>query len=107
MIPGVSIARRHSDILPVLGQSRTSSLVWHRVSKVFPVSVKRKLLFLQKRSTMKCSCCKKFTHVAMKCVHCEKTFCLEHRLPEIHACPLQKVEKIKLEKVVAEKVQKI
>lgn len=56
---------------------------------------------------MKCSCCKKSTHIGVKCVHCEKTFCLEHRLPEIHQCPDQKVEKVALEKVVAEKVQKI
>ncbi len=78
-----------------------------RAGAANPASVKRKLLFLQKRNEMKCSCCKKFTHIGVKCVHCEKTFCLEHRLPEIHACPNQVVEKVKLEKVVAEKVQKI
>lgn len=56
---------------------------------------------------MKCSCCKKQTHIGVKCNHCEKTFCLEHRLPEIHSCPNQKIEKVKLEKVVAPKVDKI
>lgn len=56
---------------------------------------------------MKCSCCKKQTHIPLKCNHCEKMFCLEHRLPEIHKCPSAKFEKVELIKLVPEKLVKV
>jgi hypothetical protein len=55
---------------------------------------------------MKCSYCKKKTHLEFKCI-CSKTFCVHCQLPEIHKCEVKKDAKIVLEKVVADKVAKI
>jgi len=55
---------------------------------------------------MRCSCCKKKTHLEFKCA-CEKTFCVSCQLPEVHKCDVKRDVKIVLEKVVADKVEKI
>lgn len=55
---------------------------------------------------MRCSCCKKKTHLEFKCA-CEKTFCVTCQLPEVHKCETKRDVKIVLEKVVADKVAKI
>jgi hypothetical protein len=60
----------------------------------------------QRRRRMKCSCCKKKTHLEFKC-SCEKVFCVSCQLPEAHKCEAKRDVKIVLEKVVAEKVVKI
>ncbi|UCD95856.1 MAG: hypothetical protein JSV35_04945 [Candidatus Bathyarchaeota archaeon] len=36
---------------------------------------------------MKCSSCDLETYMPFKCPYCEQYFCVEHRLPENHACP--------------------
>jgi predicted nucleic acid binding AN1-type Zn finger protein len=54
---------------------------------------------------MKCSCCKKKSHLEFKC-KCGGVYCARCRTPEVHTCSV-KPEPVKLEKVVAEKVQKI
>lgn len=55
---------------------------------------------------MKCEHCKKKTHLEFKC-NCQKVFCVHCRTPEVHCCTEPKVQKVELEKVVAEKVKKI
>jgi hypothetical protein len=55
----------------------------------------------------KCSVCKKKVPLATR-FHCgcdkDKMFCIQHRYPEEHACT-KAVEKIKLDKVVADKLK--
>jgi len=55
----------------------------------------------------KCSVCKKKVPLATR-FHCgcdkDKMFCTQHRYPEEHACTKEK-EKVKLEKVVADKLK--
>ncbi len=41
------------------------------------------------------------------CRFCVKIYCLKHRTPEDHACPADLKEKIQLDKVEAQKVDKI
>ena len=55
---------------------------------------------------MKCACCKKKSHIEFKC-QCEKTFCVQCRLPEIHKCPVYKSAPVVLIKVEASKVEKL
>ena len=55
---------------------------------------------------MKCSCCKKKTHVEFTCA-CGIVVCLNCRLPEVHGCVVKEKEKVVLVKVVADKVIKI
>ena len=55
---------------------------------------------------MKCEHCKKKTHLEFKCT-CQKVLCVYCRTPEAHSCTEPKVEKVVLEKVVAEKIKKI
>ncbi len=55
---------------------------------------------------MRCSCCKKKTHLEFKC-SCEKVFCVTCQLPEVHKCEVKRDVKIVLDKVIAEKVEKI
>lgn len=55
---------------------------------------------------MKCSHCKKKTHLEFKCP-CGQVCCVACRTPEVHGCQNKYGEKVLLEKVVAEKVQKI
>jgi hypothetical protein len=54
---------------------------------------------------MKCSCCKKKSHLEFKC-KCGGVYCTVCRTPEVHGCSV-KPEPVKLVKVVAEKVDKI
>lgn len=56
--------------------------------------------------TLKCDCCKKKTHLEFGCT-CNRIFCVHCRTPEVHNCTKKKEEKVVLEKVVAEKVEKI
>lgn len=55
----------------------------------------------------KCSVCKKKVPLATR-FHCgcdkDKMFCIQHRYPEEHACT-KAVEKVKLDKVVADKLK--
>ena len=56
---------------------------------------------------MRCaSCKKKVGSVSFTCL-CEHSFCVACRLPEVHACPVKRDEKVVLPKVVAAKVEKI
>jgi hypothetical protein len=55
---------------------------------------------------MKCDQCKKRTHLEFKCP-CGKTCCVACRTPEVHGCTEKYGVKIVLEKVVAEKIEKI
>lgn len=55
---------------------------------------------------MKCSCCKRKSHLEFKCA-CGGVYCTVCRTPEVHGCKSREGEKVKLVKVVAEKVQKI
>ena len=55
---------------------------------------------------MKCSCCKKKSHLEFKC-KCGGVYCTVCRTPEVHGCSTKQGEPVKLEKVVAEKVVKI
>jgi hypothetical protein len=55
---------------------------------------------------MKCSCCKKKTHLDFKCA-CGAVVCMTCRLPEVHGCTVKEGQKVDLPKVVAEKVSKI
>lgn len=54
----------------------------------------------------KCDCCKKKTHLEFPC-GCQKVFCVACRTPEVHKCTDKKDSKVILEKVVAEKLEKI
>ena len=55
---------------------------------------------------MKCSHCKKKTHLEFKC-NCEGVFCVSCRVPEVHVCSNIVVKPVALEKVVQDKVVKI
>ena len=55
---------------------------------------------------MKCSHCKKKSHLEFKC-QCEKVFCIHCRLPEVHVCLNYVSKPVDLVAVVAPKVQKI
>jgi hypothetical protein len=55
---------------------------------------------------MKCDHCKKKTHLEFKCA-CGQKCCVVCRTPEVHGCTEKYGVKVVLEKVVAEKVQKI
>ena len=55
---------------------------------------------------MKCSNCKKKSHLEFACV-CDKTFCVSCRTPEVHHCAVYVPAKVVLEKVVEPKVDKI
>ena len=55
---------------------------------------------------MRCSCCKKKTHLEFKC-ECGAVVCMACRLPEIHGCTVKENQPVVLVKVVAEKVVKI
>jgi len=62
-----------------------------------------------KKASNKCSVCNKRVPLAtqFKCgCDSQKMFCINHRYPEEHSCSKEK-EKIKLEKVVADKLQRI
>lgn len=65
-----------------------------------------------KSLSQRCSCCKKKKIIMVTC-SCKKSYCLECRLPEVHSCKYDYVEKGKLKLlkdnpiVVAEKVIKI
>jgi predicted nucleic acid binding AN1-type Zn finger protein len=65
-----------------------------------------KSLLKQRKRRMKCSYCKKKSHLEFKCA-CEKVFCVACQLPEAHKCEAKRDAKIVLEKVVADKVAKI
>jgi hypothetical protein len=54
----------------------------------------------------RCTCCKKKTHLELKC-KCEKMFCSACLLPEVHTCTHVSKDKIELVKVEAAKVEKI
>jgi len=56
---------------------------------------------------MKCKQCKKkLGAVTFPCA-CEGVYCVQCRLPEVHACPVKVVKEVVLPKVVAPKVQQI
>jgi predicted nucleic acid binding AN1-type Zn finger protein len=55
---------------------------------------------------MKCSFCKKRTHLEFKC-DCKHAFCVACRTPEVHKCTNVVKEKVVLVKVVAEKLTKL
>ena len=55
---------------------------------------------------MKCQCCKKKTTLEFKC-GCGQSFCVSCRLPEVHKCDAKEGQKIVLDRVVADKVDKI
>ena len=63
-------------------------------------------------SQERCSCCKKKKLIIVSC-SCKKQYCLECRLPEVHSCKFDYVEKGKLKLmkdnpvVTTEKVIKI
>jgi hypothetical protein len=62
-----------------------------------------------KKASNKCSVCNKKVPLAtqFKCgCDSNKMFCINHRYPEEHSCTKEK-EKIKLDKVVADKLQRI
>ena len=65
----------------------------------------------KKPSKLRCSfegCNKKLTMLNQYKCRCGFTFCNKHKLPELHSCNYDfKNDKIKLEKVVAEKINKI
>lgn len=54
----------------------------------------------------RCTCCKKKTHLELKC-KCEKMFCSACLLPEVHVCTHVSKDKVELVKVEAAKVEKI
>ena len=60
----------------------------------------------------KCSYCNKKTMIPIIC-QCKMSFCVKHRMPEIHACHVDYREKGKLDlsdklvKVEADKLEKI
>jgi predicted nucleic acid binding AN1-type Zn finger protein len=56
-----------------------------------------------------CDFCKqKLKIVNFKCSKCESTFCTKCRLPELHECNFDyKSEKVQLQKVIGDKIQKI
>lgn len=57
---------------------------------------------------MKCSHCKKRIQLGLGFLcTCEKTYCVNCRLPEDHVCPAPKKEKVILQAVIAEKVEKL
>ena len=59
----------------------------------------------------KCIMCKKKHLIIFKCECCNKSFCMDHRLPELHECKanfnnkddlkerLQKIETSKIDKI--------
>lgn len=54
------------------------------------------------------SCQTKLKLINFKCVKCNFTFCIKCRLPEQHKCNYDyKQDKVKLEKIVKDKVTKI
>ena len=60
----------------------------------------------------KCNKCRKKSHIYFECTICEKIHCLKHRYPESHVCltitETQKEEKkVKLEKIIPKKIDKI
>lgn len=57
---------------------------------------------------MRCSKCKKKLSVVTFGCSCEKTFCVNCRLPEEHACPAQVKQLVALPPaVIAPKVEKL
>jgi predicted nucleic acid binding AN1-type Zn finger protein len=58
---------------------------------------------------MKCSHCKKkvVEILMIKCGDCTVAFCINCRLPEVHACPAQVKKEVILPKVIASKIEKI
>jgi predicted nucleic acid binding AN1-type Zn finger protein len=54
------------------------------------------------------TCRKKLTLTDLSCGKCQSRFCSTHRLPEDHACSHNyRQEKVKLERVVADKLERI
>ena len=58
---------------------------------------------------MKCSFCKKKTHLTFGCSHegCKYVLCVSCRMPEVHKCAYIVKKSITLPKVIPEKVSKI
>lgn len=53
-----------------------------------PVAIKTKVMSGKKKSTTRCSVCRKKTGLATTYTcHCEGTFCANHRYAELHSCP--------------------
>lgn len=61
----------------------------------------------------KCNKCRKKTHIHFECTICEKTHCLKHRYPESHICLIntpdskKEEDKVKMEKIIPKKIEKI
>lgn len=57
---------------------------------------------------MKCTCCKKRVSLGMTfpCA-CKGVYCVNCRLPEVHACPTEVKKEVILPKVTAPKIEKI
>jgi hypothetical protein len=55
---------------------------------------------------MKCTHCKKLTHIEYTC-GCGKKVCLACRLPETHGCKTKENQTIQLVKIVAPKLVRI
>lgn len=58
---------------------------------------------------MRCSFCKKKTHItfACTCEGCKHVLCITCRMPEIHKCDFVKKKIVLLPKIVSSKIEKI
>ena len=57
----------------------------------------------------KCAHCAKKQLISFQCVHCEKAFCIMHKMPEFHDCKcnFQNKDGLKMEALAPVKVDKI
>lgn len=55
----------------------------------------------------RCKQCKKKIGLMSFSCSCGEVYCIQCRLPEVHACPVKEVKEVVLPKVVAPKVAQI